>query len=419
MRSTGRPVPLHALAAVLMAGLLTIGISACGSHDPADADPVIDLAGLDVGNLPTAPKPLGQVGNREGLAPLVEAERLGNFIPLPREIDPALTSSAWSQVRVFDDPMSSAFAQRFVDFMSEGFEGRVDRYRAALKGFVSGFVSSGKSSHTASLSLDVDNLVMLYSDEASARASADALARTDLELVTTYRAVPVTKYPQAHGLVQTDSPGSLHSWFASGRYVIGTQVVDHVMFQLGTGDIPKLVTSVENSIDKIVPAIQRFTPTPPEQWPTMEIDIDNMLARTVRATFDEPTLTGIPGVYDRHGGLHISPDPESDVQLFEETGVDRVSYGGGFVYRARDRAGARQIVEDRLEGVSKQYKHADSPKNLPVAQCRHLRGDFSYKYQYYCNVSYGRYAAEIFGNQVTEVHQRISAQYALLVNGEK
>ncbi|WP_455749665.1 DUF7373 family lipoprotein [Nocardia salmonicida] len=38
--------------------------------------------------------------------------------------------------------------------------------------------------------------------------------------------------------------------------------------------------------------------------------------------------------------------------------------------------------------------------------------------RFYCAVSYDRYAAYVWSNQLLDAQQRISAQYALLVNAE-
>ncbi|MFC9998499.1 hypothetical protein [Nocardia sp. NPDC127526] len=143
-------------------------------------------------------------------------------------------------------------------------------------------------------------------------------------------------------------------------------------------------------------------------------DPDGMLARALPTVADDQSQRGVPGVYDRQGGLQVSLAPDIDTALFQETGVDRVSWRGNFVYRAQDAAGAAKIVVAHSE-TSRKFRPAESPANLPNALCREYFGS-KYDIAYYCFVSHGRYAASVAANQLLDAQQRISAQYALLVN---
>ncbi|MEV6771360.1 hypothetical protein AB0N05_22335 [Nocardia sp. NPDC051030] len=388
--------------------------AACGSDSSSAAtptEPTIDLAALDVGNLPTQPKAFDKVTGLE-MAKIVEAWRLGNALPLPSEIIPEAKYAPSAQggaIRTFMDMSSAAMGMRTSADSAA--------LNEAAKGFVSGFVTTGRDSLVGSLSYELDNVVLLFSDEQSATDAATAMGRLDLAGDAGNREVQIPKYPNAIAYT-TDNisgPGQLHSWYATGRYVILSYVYDSVMSELKTADVPKLIDRAERSIDAIKPRVAAFQPTPQDKLLDLMADQDGMLARSLSTVVTDQSKRGIPGVYDRHGGLQISGAPEIDAKLFEEAGVDRVAWRGDFVYRAQDAAGAAKIVASRGE-TTRKFVRVDSPKNLPNAQCRKYASASKYDIAYYCYVSHGRYAAEVAANQLLDAQQRISAQYALLVN---
>ncbi|MCM6776138.1 hypothetical protein NDR87_19415 [Nocardia sp. CDC159] len=404
------------LSALVAAALAAT--AACGSDDGdgAPTDPVVDLAGLDVGNNPTEPKEYTKPTSLE-MAKLVEAMRLGNALPLPSDIDPAAKYAIQTPGNVYT----------FISFDSEAIARHSDadtkQLDAQIKGLVCGFVSSGRTDTTKSLAVDLDNVVMLFDSEDSARTAADLLAQADFAAKPSYAPdmtktpVALGKYPAAHGQITPAFPGGFRSWYATGKYVIFTYIYDYVMSATEEQDVPKLVARAEKSIDTISAALRGFTPTPPDRLMTADVDPDRVLGRTLRTVVVDNSQRGNPGVYDRRGGLQISLSPDTSAQLFEAAGVDRVAWMGGYLYRARDAAGARKIVQE-MAAPSRKLTRVEPPKNLPFAQCLGLRVPTLTAVNYYCAVSHGRYAAWLYANQLRDVHQRTSAQYALLVNSE-
>ncbi|MEC3913234.1 DUF7373 family lipoprotein [Nocardia sp. CDC160] len=402
-------------AAAVTAVMLT---AACGSDSAAGpaqpSEPVIDLSKLDTGNLETKPKQYGKAINLDQ-AKILEAERLANYLPLPSEIEP--------EVKYPANPWGSA-VRPFIDFGSAAVKSRITAdpgaMNAAAQGFVSGYLIAGQSDEELNLSYELENVVLIFTDEQAAAAAAPALGQTDLDADPQHHRVSIDKYPAAFAYV-TDDPdhyaaGYLQSWYATGRYVVYTRVVDNVMDVLQTRDLPKLVAHVQHSIDAIAPAVAKFPATPQDKLADLPIDPDNVIGRAIYTVVDDPSEAGMPGVYDRQGGLQVVQG-EDEIKLFDEAGVDRVAWKGGYVYRARDAAGAAKIV-DQHSRLKRTYVRADSPQNLPNAVCRKYIGPTAGAMPYYCFVWHDRYAAEVWAGQLLDAQQRISAQYAMLVNAK-
>ncbi|MFE3188647.1 hypothetical protein ACFXHA_06530 [Nocardia sp. NPDC059240] len=390
--------------------------AACGSHTatgPVEpTEPAIDLSKLDTGNMATKPKAYGTAVNLDQ-AKALEAERLANYLPLPADIDPALQYPA---------APATADIRTFVNFGSGAMAGRMDAdpnaMNDAAKGFLSAFVTAGRSEKEEDLSYYLENVVLLFTDDTSAADAAQALGRTEMAANSDDEQITVDGYPKAFAYVTNDEHsyqrGCLFSWYATGRFVIYTRVIDSVMNTLKTRDLPKLVGHLQRSLEVIPPALAKFPATPQDKLMELAIDPDRVIARALHTILDDPGQAGIPGVYDLHGGLQLVQGPDS-AKLLGDAGVDRVAWKGNFLYRARDAAGAALIVADHSE-TSHTFIHADSPPNLPNAVCRKYIGPSFAAIPYYCFVWHDRYAAEVSAGQLQDAQQRISAQYAMLVN---
>lgn len=398
-----------------MIALALAATAACGSDHATPApptEPVIDLTKLDTGNLDTKPKDYGNAVNLDQ-ARALEAERLANFLPLPSEIEP--------EVKYAANPWNSG-VRPFIDFSSAAMKQRMDAdagpMNNAAKGFVSGFLIAGISDAQRLLGYELENVVMIFTDEKSAADAAPALGQIDMTAMPGGHRVTIDNYPSAFAYVQDDDThfnmGALQSWYATGRFVVYTRVVDNVMGELKTRDLPELVSHVQHSIAAIGPAVAKFPGTPQDQLLNLPIDPDHVMNRALYTVVDDPNEAGIPGVYDRHGALQLDQGAD-EAALFDRAGVDRVAWKGTFLYRARDAAGAQAIVDDHSR-VTRIYRPADSPAGLPNAVCRKYTGPNVGAIPYYCFVRHDRYAAEVSAAQLLDAQQRISAQYALLVN---
>ncbi|MFD4354832.1 hypothetical protein ACFWPX_19915 [Nocardia sp. NPDC058518] len=293
----------------------------------------------------------------------------------------------------------------------------LEPHRNALAGFISGYTSTANSDSQVSLSISLENRVLIFDKEASATTAMNTLVDSELAADPTKSTVTIPQFPNARAYHKVDRP-TLWSWYATGQFVIFTSVWDHLSGELSQTDVPGMTDLVSKSLTAIPSKISGFSPASAQERNSSSPDLDGMLARAVPAINDQvPGLT-VPGVYDRHGGLQISRQPDLDRTLFETAGVDRVAFNGGYLYRAKDAESAAAVTNQHAT-FTKFYRKVSSPPGLPIARCYELKNPTTKsKMRYYCSVNFDRYAADISANQLTDAYQRISAQYALLANGK-
>ncbi|NNH69783.1 hypothetical protein HLB23_07865 [Nocardia uniformis] len=400
---------MRVVYALITATVLVFAAS-CGSVDGVATAPTplplppVDLAQLDVGAYATQPREFGKPENFDQ-ARAVEAVRLAQIVPLPMEIDPRLVHHSQSTSTVFIYP------KRISNILGLG-DDRPDLFDRGAKDFLGGVVSLGGNKPNNN-GLDLANTVMLFPDEEKAADAATAIERSFFESDDEHAPVSIPKYPAARAHSKSGEQ-SIHSWFATGRMVVYTWMYDYAKLYLNKVDQPALVEWVEKSLDTIVPAISRFEPTPVDILMELDIDPDGMLRRTVART-EQDSWSNPPGVYDSRAALLLSGSPDEDRSTFEEFGVDRMADYGAWLYRTRD-AAAATALRDEFVTTDKRFGPAEPPKNLPAARCVEYIGKKSMAVRYYCAVAYDRYVAWVDGNQLLDAQQRVSAQYAVLVN---
>ncbi|WP_405167203.1 hypothetical protein OG203_20200 [Nocardia sp. NBC_01499] len=391
-------LPHRTVYALVMAALVFVS-GGCGSDEQAAAA-AIDLSKLDIGNYDAAPRQLGTVKSLEQ-ARIIEAERLGNFVPAPLDIDPRFAHGNPFVATVFTDPKFAL-----------GKIMAVDRFAEAAPDFVAGFQSYGRTDADTK-GIDLMNAVMIFPDEQKATDAAAALERVDHEASDRNTAVPIPKYPAAHAHWQPDQQ-SIGSWYATGKFVVYTWIYDYLKVYLEKVDLPPMVALVQQSLDTVVPSIAKFSPTPPDQLMSLQIDMDGMLNRTIARPKEDSWLNP-PGAYNGRTALHFVNDPPGTLGDIEKAGADRYATNGVDLYRARD-ATAAAALQKAIGGLTKRFKSAAAPANLPAADCHEYIGREMMAIRFYCSVAYDRYAAFSASPQLLDAQQRISAEYALLVN---
>ncbi|MEU4812036.1 hypothetical protein AB0H20_22770 [Nocardia fluminea] len=389
---------------VLATALLTTVATACGGPDEiAATDAPVDLATLDVGNYPTQPRQVGTVASLDQ-GRFVEAERLGDFVPTPADIDPRFVHTNPSIASVFLDAEASL-----------GKIMAVDRFAEVAPDFIGGFVSSAETK-PSNMGLDMVNAVMIFPDEQKAATAATELEKLDFGYAPNNQRIEIPGYPAAVAHWQPDQQ-SIGSWFATGHLVIYTWFYDYLKIWLEKVDKQELLDLTRKSLDTIVPAVAKFTPTPSTELMTLQRDRDGMLGRTAPRPREDSWINP-PGVYAGRTARHFVSDPVSTAKMIDDYGIDLYANDGSEVYRARDIAGA-QGVRDELGGLTRKFTASAAPKNLPSARCKEYIGRKKrIAIRFYCAVSYDRYAAYVWSNQLLDAQQRISAQYALLVNAK-
>ncbi|MFI6997748.1 hypothetical protein [Nocardia sp. NPDC050175] len=382
--------------------VLSVGTAGCGSDSPPPP-PDVDISQLDVGSYATTSREIGKPGFDR--ARLSEGQRLGSFVPLPMDIDPRFTVQAGSETN-----LTSGFIETLYSL-----ELSADSFRPITPGFIAGFYSLGYSEKDTLIATSLTNTAMLFIDQQSATLAAPALAQAVAAKKGLSEPVDLGKHPDAHAFWK---PGTqeLYTFQASGQYVIYTTVKDPAKIALDNTDLPAMVALAEKCLDAVSARLREFRPTPPDKLTDIPLDRDGMLGRSLTRP-KEDDWSNPPGLYDRNGALHLTNDPVRDKKLFEEAGVDWMANYAGQLFRAQNPKGAQRI-RDSHSALSKTYRSVDSPKNLPDARCAELRVKNLFIPRFHCVVSYDRYAAEVWSDQLIDVHQRISAQYSILVKAK-
>ncbi|PXX66532.1 hypothetical protein DFR70_103281 [Nocardia tenerifensis] len=388
--------PLRALAAGLV--LLSVCTAGCGS-DSSPPPPAVDIGQLDVGSYATAPREIGKPGFDR--ARLSEGQRLGSFVPLPMDIDPRF---------VFQSGLSISKTMGFIEQVYT-LTLSADDFRAKAPGFIAGFYSLGYSDSDISIATSLENTVLLFSDQQAATLAATNLAAAVAARRGLTEPVGLGNHRDA---LAFSKPGTqeLTSFQASGQYVIVAAIMDQAKTTLGLTDLPAMVALAEKSIDTVGARLREFRSTPTDKLTEVPLDHDGMLGRSLPRP-NEDGWRNPPGLYDRAGALHMSEHPVSDKKLFEEAGVDWMANYAGNLYRAENPKGA-QLIRDNHSTLRKIQRRIDAPKNLPDARCSELRDKHALASRFHCVVSYDRYTAEVWSDQLIDVQQRISAQYAIL-----
>ncbi|GAA5081691.1 DUF7373 family lipoprotein [Nocardia iowensis] len=393
---------LRTLAAAL--AVLSVSTAGCGSDSAAsDSTPLVDIGQLDVGSYATTPREIGKPGLDR--ARLTEGQRLASFVPLPMDIDPRFTIQSGSDTNAIRGFIETVY--------TIGISG--DSFRTNTPGFTAGFYSLGYSEHDILIATSLENTVLLFSDQQAATLAAAALAQTVAAEKGLSEPVDISKHRDA---LASWKPGTqeLYSFQASGQYVIYTAIKDAAKKAVGTVDLPAMVELAEKSLDAIATRLRAFRPTPPDKLTDVPLDHDGMFGRSLPRP-NEDAWRNPPGLYDADGALHLSNDPVRDKKLFGEAGVDWMANYAGHLYRAANPEGA-QDIRDSHGALSRIYRRIDAPKNLPDARCRELRVKNLFVPRFHCVVSFDRYTGEVWSHQLIDVHQRISAQYAILAKAK-
>ncbi|NEW39098.1 hypothetical protein GV794_16990 [Nocardia cyriacigeorgica] len=406
MQLTARSHRFRAGVALLFA--CTLAATSCGTDSEA-AEPTVDLAQLDVGGYATLPRDLGEPKNKD-VPRFVEAQRLGNVIPLPVEIDPKLVYQPPGTVRPFllPDESHPSPIHRWI---------KEDNFANDAKGFISGFSATGSSNKVNSIAYTLSTSVLIFPDAKSATDAAANLSRAGFYEDDKYPVEPakLEKYPAAHVRWQ---PGMqvLASWLAQDEFVIVTIASDYEKKVLGESDLPGASALLEKAIAATSTSLEKFEPTPPDKFMETSIDPDGMRSISLRRPEGDSFLN-VPGTYDMHGSLHFPTDPLERKQQLVDAGVDRVAYDAGDLYRAADAESAQEL-KDKSSELNRYFRSQPSPKGLPQATCTEYKGPAAGAIRFYCHVTYDRYYAFMAAEQLLDAQQRISAQYAILANSK-
>ena len=367
-------------------------VAATGGPPPG----TVDIAGLDVGNYPTTPPaPLGAAGSPE-VGAIVEAQRMANNVTGPWEADAALVDSS-----AFGGMVLVPRRMPVLQDLAEA----VKRHR-----FVNGF-SSSRQSHDSRKSLE--NVVLRFADSASASAAAADMGRIVAETRLEVHTSPT---------VSTPIPGHRDAIASSVTFNVGTVGMTtvrsmtprgpYVLVQVGgsSAGLEAAAALVAATLDRQGPLIDQFGATDPARFAGLPLDPTGLLARTLPITPQAAILTQRT-VYQQRGALHFQIDPVLSAKTFADAGMDSMSRADTTVYQARDAAAAQQMTDIFAEEVAAAAKPADAVPGLPASRC------FTRDRNTLCLGTADRYTIEASATQPSNAHQKLAAQYAMLVAG--
>ncbi|NKX90514.1 DUF7373 family lipoprotein [Nocardia coubleae] len=391
--------PSKYLAASLAA--IAFGVSGCGSGDDAAvaATPApVDTAVLDFGNYVTVPRTIGKPNFDR--ARLSEGQRLGNYLPTAFEVDNRFKyQSGIEDIAVF------GFIERLYTI------GDSEKFKEDTPGFIGGFYSYGQTHSYIGISEVLSNAAMVFDSESSATAAAAALARRQSEDKDARVMVPLPDFPEGHAF-WNPAQQELFTVNAHKNIVVFSNIKDYAKIELELTDLNALTAVATKNWAAIKPQVEGFEPTPPDKLTDIEMDRDKLLGHSLMRQGEE-SQKNPPGIYDRHGALHFSEKPDRDEPLFEEAGLEWFGVNATELYQVKDSKGA-ELISRAHSALNKSLRSAESPKGMPSAKCVELKVKDSFSARFHCTLAFGRYVIEARSNQLVDVHQRVSAQYALL-----
>lgn len=403
MSSTQRLTTLLTLLVIAASGAVACGNSVQGNAQKSP--PTADAGDLQPGNYPTTPRPdLGKAG-AEGH--LVEARRMAEFMVWPFEIDPELTAGGGVTPGSFTSPVREADSiGAILDVtMPEG----------AKAHFVTGFTA--QRANEGAFKKEIQTMVVRYAspDDAAHAVAELSTNATKLPFLAsdppiTTRPTEIPRHSETAALTWESYGNSLVlAYTAHGPYALIQQTASNE----GVAAAAELAAK---TLDKQAPLIDSFQATPVDKLADLPLDPDGLLARTLEPAEDQRTVTRL-GLYGPHGFLAYSSAPAEDQKLLDEAGVDAVAIFGDDVYRARDNAGAKHVIDGFADYYSTVADDIDGVPNLPESRCFKAVSNPDSEYSsvhYTCLATADRYAIETHSPQKLAAYQKTAAQYLLL-----
>lgn len=383
----------------LAAILLTMGTAACGSVvDGRPVRPAPDLTDLDIGNYPAAPIHYGAAGD-EKAARYREGQRLGDFVALPFEADPAYVTPMHGMGGpvVLDrrDMQSLVINDTFDDVAAD-----------LIAGWVHTWSTDGDPDATAQMSI----AVLMFPEAATAETVADGLEHDDFTFNTDNRPVTLTGYPRSRAHWRPGT-ASLGSWTAHDRYVVYIKYND----LSGRTELAGMVQRTEALLRVQLPLLDQFEPTPAEQLAEIPLDPDGILALTLPKNQQTVAALGPPGAFRGRGALYALGGIDS-LDFLTEGQVSAIALAESVVMRSRTVTGAEALWQRFRPdtGDAGSTESIDTPAGVTDGKVECFSRKAEQRPSTFCLLQAGPFFALVEGAQIQDLHQKTSAQYALL-----
>lgn len=372
-----------------------------GSDTAKPDSPLGETPGtIDAGSFRTTPLPaFGPVGD-DFKGRSIEGQRMAEFVTLPSEIDPTLTSGGGGAIYVIKDGKSLAVTA-----------GKPVADAAQANGALSGFSTSRSTAGGGEKS--IVHSVMRYPDAAAAGKAAVDMA-VAMQTVTDEWGSDLSQPGKIDILPDTQvSTSTSGDSFSSSAFTAHNEYVIYTWAKAPVAQKDWIAQVTAKALELQGPLIDKFPATPPEKYGTLPIDVDGVLRLTVPKE-GESRYTDDMGVYGPRGTAHRSTDPAGALDYFEKTGMTNMATDQTSVYKTRDESSATELAADfakEVEVVAKMTKDA-GPAGVPDAGCWKLAS--SRTSAFYCLVQVGPYLGEIQSKDKITAHQLTSAQYKML-----
>ncbi|BBY56531.1 hypothetical protein MKOR_37820 [Mycolicibacillus koreensis] len=365
-----------------------------------------DVDGLNPGNYPTEPRPdLGRAAD-QGI--YVEARRMADFMTMPFEVNADLTGGI-GLLSVFNGPFKGATAVGTI--LDTVFPA------SAATNYVTGFMVS--RTRGGDHNLVAQSAVLRYQSPDDAVAAATELGvkggpdpnRYPDNTTPSFDPIAIAGHPDARALRYGSGNVTVVSYTPHGPFLLVQQV-----YSTTDKDEPaRLVTAF---LDKQIPLIDTFKPTPVDKIPDLPLDPTGLLARTMEPEIDIRGKFRF-GTYGVRGFLSYSDDPSDDEKLLTDAGVTDIALSGADVYHARDAAGAEKIIAKWAEvrGTGTEWAAMEPVPGIEGSRCHKQEdkpGTDDAKTYYACLFTVGDYAVDVAATQKAQIVQKASAQYLLL-----
>ncbi|MEU8896898.1 hypothetical protein [Nocardia sp. NPDC048505] len=405
MKLTNGSKPARAAGALLMAAALIAGAVACGSEVPGTAVRLQpDLSKIDVGNYQSKPRHIGNAKN-EKQARAREAQRLADFVLLPYEADPAYVEDSWG-LRSHIVLNRKTLGNLVIN----------DTFDEVAQALVSGWVNAWSTAPNGEDKRRTANIaVLMFPDAATAQEVGPALEHDDFTYNRENQPVAIAR----PGTTAHWRPGvsSIGSWTVHDRYVVFVKVTDDTT----APDLPALIGHVERMVDAQLPLLDKFQPTPAAELLRVPLDPPGVLGRTLPSNPEFPNRAEPDGFYTGRGAMTLfaRADPNT-LPTLTDSEIEFVSFGDAVVFRGRTAKGIDALWDKwkLSKDLEENEKLVDPPTGLAEnAECRAEytgSGEDKRLAGHLCMLRIDRYIVQARSKQLQDLHQKISAQFALL-----
>lgn len=394
--------PLFAVCLSLTAVLLT----ACGSVNGSPVAGELDVRKLEVGTYPTEKYRYNL--NTGTFGPLLEGFRMSEAVVPSVVVDPSLVYGRGGRATIdAADATDTALAA-------------VSQPVLERNNLLTAFAASGSDKtelpgqQDAPDTTTVTNMVLRFTDEKTAKTAAKELEDADFGVAPDLnRKLSLSQYPDAYIHWR---PGVA----TVGAFMPYRDFVISLFIERPKAEEKDLLDWVRKTLDAQVPVLDKFQPTAQNQFSSLKIDPEGLLARV--AVRDRSDLEPDPRSFNIYGPTRMVHNANNQTNIrkaVQDSGAEAIATADtGSVVRARDEAGAKLLLDAFVADESDHYDSIDAPKDVPGARCVRLnsKGDTETEYKNRCYVTYKRYVGVVSSDDEPDVRQKVAAQYALLAN---